>query len=111
MLFAAGTTMVIGGTIMYFLNKRLRTYKVERAKSTMEYDRGFIRAIQSRLEITQNLSFEKDLAILDECNTNYWKAFRKQMGIQMLMFQGSRVLSFVILIALYWILGHQYLDG
>lgn len=96
---------------MYFLNKRLRTYKVERAKSIMEYDRNFTRIIQSRLEITQNLSFEKSLAMLDECNESYRKSYRKQMGIQMLMFQGSRVLSFVILIALYWILGHQYLDG
>ena len=111
MVFTACATITIGGIVIYFLNKRLRIYKVERAKSVMEYDRSFIRAIQSRLEITQNLSFEKNLAILDECNTNYWKAFRKQMGIQMLMFQGSRVLSFVILIALYWILGHQYLDG
>lgn len=111
MVLAASVTITIGGIVIYFLNKRLRIYKVERAKSTMEYDRGFIRAIQSRLEITQNLSFEKNLAVLDEYNMNYWKAFRKQMGIQMLMFQGSRVLSFVILIALYWILGHQYLDG
>lgn len=93
------------------MNKRLRVYKLERAKSVMEYDRNFIRSIQARLEITQNLSFEKSLAVLDECNENYRKPYRKQMAIQMLMFQGSRILSFVILIALYWILGHQYLDG
>lgn len=29
----------------------------------------------------------------------------------MLMFQGSRMLSFITLAILYWILGHQYLSG
>lgn len=111
MVFAALTTIFVWGTVIYLLNKRLRVYKLERAKSVMEYDRNFIRSIQARLEITQNLSFEKSLAVLDECNENYRKPYRKQMAIQMLMFQGSRILSFVILIALYWILGHQYLDG
>lgn len=53
----------------------------------MEYDRRFIRAIQSRLEITQNLSLEQNLLSLDECNEAYRKPYQKQTGTQMLMFQ------------------------
>lgn len=86
-------------------------YKLERAKSVMEYDRKFIRAIQSRHEITQNMNLEQNLIALDECNEAYRKPYQKQMGIQMLMFQGSRILSFIILIFLYWILGHAYLEN
>ena len=77
----------MGGTIIYFLNKRLRIYKTERVKAVTEYDRKFIRAIQSRLEITQNLSLEKNLLSLDESNEAYRKSFQKQMGVQVLIFQ------------------------
>jgi len=77
----------VGGTIIYFLNKRLRIYKTERVKAVTEYDRKFIRAIQSRLEITQNLSLEKNLLSLDESNEAYRKSFQKQMGVQVLIFQ------------------------
>ena len=97
--------------MIYFLNKRLRTYKIDRAKAVLEYDRKFIRSIQSRLEITQNLTLEKNLLALDECNENYRRPYQLQMGIQMLMFQGARILSFIMLIFLYWILGHSYLEG
>lgn len=73
--------------VIYFLNKRLHIYKTERIKAVLEYDRRFIRSIQSRLEITQNMNLEKTLGSLDESNEAYRKPYRKQMGIQMLMFQ------------------------
>ena len=53
----------------------------------MEYDRNFIRTIQSRLEITQNQSFEENITLLDECNEAYRVPYRLQTGVQMLMFQ------------------------
>ena len=102
---------IVWSGVIFLLNKRLRKYKLDRVKSVIEYDRNFIRAIQSRLEITQNLSFERNLTVLDECNENYRKPFQKQVGVQMLMFQWARILSFVILMVLYWILGHQYLES
>lgn len=76
-----------------------------------EYDRRFIRSIQSRLEITQNSSLEQNLLALDKSNEVYRKSFQKQMGIQMLIFQGARIFSFLILSFLYWTLGHSYLEG
>lgn len=78
---------LFGSFVIFVLNKKLRKYKLARVKSVMEYDRNFIRAIQSRLEITQSLSFERNLTLLDECNENYRVPFQKQVGVQMLMFQ------------------------
>lgn len=103
--------LVFWGIVIYFLNKRLRVYKLERVKAMMEYDRNRIRSIQSRLEITQNQNLEKTLLSLDENIESYRKPFQKQAGVQMLMFQWARILSFVILASLYWILGHSYLEG
>lgn len=102
---------LFGSFVIFVLNKKLRKYKLARVKSVMEYDRNFIRAIQSRLEITQSLSFERNLTLLDECNENYRVPFQKQVGVQMLMFQWARIVSYIILIILYWILGHQYLEA
>ncbi|MDD5376831.1 MAG: ABC transporter ATP-binding protein [Candidatus Gracilibacteria bacterium] len=103
--------LVLGGGVIYLLNKRLRVYKTERVKAVTEYDRRFIRSIQSRLEITQNSSLEQNLLALDKSNEVYRKSFQKQMGIQMLIFQGARIFSFLILSFLYWTLGHSYLEG
>ena len=103
--------LIVWGIIIFFLNKRLHIYKLQRIQSIMEYDRNFIRTIQSRLEITQNQSFEENITLLDECNEAYRVPYRLQTGVQMLMFQWARILSFIILIVLYWVLGHEYLNG
>lgn len=86
-ILVTGIIFMVGIVAIYFFNKRLDIYKLERVKAVMEYDRRFIRSIQSRLEITQNSSLEKNLLLLDEGNENYRKPFQKQTGIQMLMFQ------------------------
>jgi hypothetical protein len=85
-IFVSSLIFILGIVVIYFFNKRLRTYKLERVKAVTEYDRRFIRSIQSRLEITQNQSLEKNLILLDVSNEAYRLPFRKQMGIQMLMF-------------------------
>ncbi len=82
---------------------------MDRVKASTEYDRQLIRSIQSRLEITQSQSLEQNIGILDEINEAYRKPLVQQVGIQMLMFQWSRIFSYVVLIFLYWSLWHAYL--
>lgn len=110
-ILVSGFIFSIGILVIYYFNRRLRAFKLERVKASTEYDRRFIRVIQSRLEITQNLSLEKNILTLDESNEAYRKPMQKQAGTQMLMFQWVRVLSYCILILVYWTLGHGYLAG
>lgn len=86
-ILVSGFIFSIGILVIYYFNRRLRAFKLERVKASTEYDRRFIRVIQSRLEITQNLSLEKNILTLDESNEAYRKPMQKQAGTQMLMFQ------------------------
>jgi ATP-binding cassette, subfamily B, putative efflux pump len=110
-VLGVGILFCIGAVIVYFLNKKLKIYKQERVKCITEYDRGFIRAIQSRTELIQNQWYHQTIQHLADFNERFRLAQRNQMGVQVLMFQSIRLVVYGMLFLVAWQLSWEYLNG
>jgi ABC-type multidrug transport system fused ATPase/permease subunit len=110
---ALGTIFVLCciGFFVYLMQKEIEKSKRAKMEAVTEYDRALIKTVQSRFEILQSRALTQELASLDRKNDSYMTLLRAQISRQLMMYQGVRVLSYVILAGAYWFFGHAYLSG
>ncbi len=93
------------------MQKEIEKSKRAKMEAVTEYDHALIKTVQSRFEILQSRALTQELASLDRKNDSYMTLLRAQISRQLMMYQGVRVLSYIILAGAYWFFGHAYLSG
>ncbi len=101
--------LVVAAVFVYFIQKRVLHSRKEKANAITEYDRALIKTVQSRFEILQSQALEHELWILDKKNQKYARMLQEQIAQQLMMYQGVRVFSYIILALAYWSFGQAYL--